>query len=735
MGKISRRAFIATGLLAGGGIALGIGVRLGHRTPELASLVAKDSGILLNAWLKIFPDNSITVITPHVEMGQGANSVLAMMLADELDADWDTVSLEQAPAHEAYSNFHMVREYILPVQVPEMFEDTVNGALLKVAQGMSMQVTGGSFSIRSTGQRGMRVAGAAARKLFVDAAANEWGVPADEINVENSHLIHSASNNKAPFIAFAEQVATERGELVPTLKTPDQYKLMGKDIPRMDIPEKVDGSAIFGVDVELPGMKYATVRNAPVFGSSVVDFNAAAVKKMPGVQKVVNLGDAIGVIADGYWQAKKATDALEIKYSDTGHGQSSSEKLFSEQRDSLDNAVAKGDEKKDFSHGKARQQIERADHTLAAEYQVPTLAHATMEPMNATAWVQGEKISLWGGLQNPLRVRNHLIEALGYDAENVEVHTTYLGGGFGRRSTTDYPEQAAKLAAALPGVPVKMIWSREEDIQHDVYRTATVARLKAGLNSKQMPVAWDMQYVDKNDPADATLVHYDIPHQFVHYTDTPTHVPFGPWRSVDHTQHAFFIESFIDELAHNAKLDPFEFRRNLLAKNPRMQTVLETVAKMANWGRPMPPGWGQGIAIHTAFGTTAAEVVEVDVSTGTPKVKKVYCAADPGFAMHPDGFIAQMESGIIYGLTAALYGDIQIRQGAVNQSNFHDYKMLRMDEAPDIEVAIINGGGRLGGGGEPGTPPVSPALTNAIFAATGKRIRELPVSRHDRSYS
>ncbi|MBT8151793.1 MAG: molybdopterin-dependent oxidoreductase, partial [Gammaproteobacteria bacterium] len=273
------------------------------------------------------------------------------------------------------------------------------------------------------------------------------------------------------------------------------------------------------------------------------------------------------------------------------------------------------------------------------------------------------------------------------------------------------------------------------DIQHDVYRTATVARLKAGLNSKQMPVAWDMQYVDKNDPADATLVHYDIPHQFVHYTDTPTHVPFGPWRSVDHTQHAFFIESFIDELAHNAKLDPFEFRRNLLAKNPRMQTVLETVAKMANWGRPMPPGWGQGIAIHTAFGTTAAEVVEVDVSTGTPKVKKVYCAADPGFAMHPDGFIAQMESGIIYGLTAALYGDIQIRQGAVKQSNFHDYKMLRMDEAPDIEVAIINGGGRLGGGGEPGTPPVSPALTNAIFAATGKRIRELPVSRHDRSYS
>ncbi|MGB5325089.1 MAG: molybdopterin cofactor-binding domain-containing protein, partial [Pseudomonadales bacterium] len=312
---------------------------------------------------------------------------------------------------------------------------------------------------------------------------------------------------------------------------------------------------------------------------------------------------------------------------------------------------------------------------------------------------------------------------------------TYLGGGFGRRSTVDYPEQAVKLAQAMPGVPVKMIWSREEDIQHDVYRTATVARLKAGINKDKTPSAWEMQFVDKNDPADATRIHYAIPNQYVHFTETETHVPFGPWRSVDHTQHAFFMESFIDELAINAAADPFEYRRALLAGKPRMQKVLEKAATMSNWGRSMPAGHAQGIAIHTAFGTTAAEVVEVDVSSGVPKVKKVFCAADPGFAMHPDGFIAQMESGIIYGLTAAIYGNIQIRNGAVKQSNFHDYKMLRMDEAPDIEVAIINGGGRLGGGGEPGTPPVSPALTNAIYAATGKRIRELPVSLHDHSYA
>ncbi|NNC55659.1 MAG: xanthine dehydrogenase family protein molybdopterin-binding subunit, partial [Pseudomonadales bacterium] len=450
-------------------------------------------------------------------------------------ADWETVSLEQAPAHEAYSNLHMVREYILPVQVPDLFEDTVNGALLRVAKNMGMQVTGGSFSIRATGQRGMRVAGAAARQLFVNAAAKAWDVPASEISVEKSFLIHKATNNKAPFIAFVEQAAAERGELTPKLKTPEQYKLMGKDIPRIDIPEKVDGTAIFGVDVDLPGMKYATVRCAPVFGCEVVAFDASAAEKMPGVQKVINLGNGIGVIADGYWQAKQAVARIDIQFSKPDQINNSTEEILQKQRASLDEASAGSGVNEDYSHGDALREIELAARALSAEYQVPTLAHATMEPMNATALVQGEKISLWGGFQNPLRVRNFLIGNMGYEAENIEVHTTYLGGGFGRRSTIDYPQQAAKLAAAMPGVPVKMIWSREEDIQHDVYRTATVARLKAGLNEEGNPHAWSMQYVDKHDPADATLIHYDIPHQLVSYTKAPTHVPFGPWRSVDHT--------------------------------------------------------------------------------------------------------------------------------------------------------------------------------------------------------
>lgn len=735
MGKITRRAFITTGLLVGGGVALGIGIRPGHRTPKLTSLVEAENEVLINTWLKILPDNRISVITPHVEMGQGANSVLAMMLADELDADWETVSIEQAPAHEAYSNFHMVREYLMPSQVPEMLEDTVNGVFLTIAKSLGMQVTGGSFSIRSTGQRGMRVAGAAARQLFIEAAAREWNVPANEINVEKSHLIHKASNRKEPFIRFAKEAAQHKGELNPVLKTPDQYKLMGSNVPRLDIPEKVDGTAIFGVDIDLPGMKYATIKHSPVFGCQVDTFDAGKAESMPGVHKVVNLGNGIGVIADSYWQAKKALEKVSITFTTSDFDNSDSESFVVAQRNSMDLAVKDGKEEKDFSKGDARKAISNAEVVYEAEYLVPTLAHATMEPMNATALVEGDKIRIWGGLQNPLSVRNHLVDNLDYEPENVEINVTYLGGGFGRRSATDYPEQAARLAEAVPGVPVKMIWSREEDIQHDTYRTATVARLKAGLDNKSLPVAWETQFVDKNDPADATLIHYDIPDQFVHYTQVNTHVPFGPWRSVDHTQHAFFNESFVDELAVNAGLDPYELRYSLLSNNVAMRDVLEKAAKMANWGKKMPEGCGQGIAIHTAFGTTVAEVVEVDVSKGIPKVKNVYCAADPGFAMHPDGFIAQMESGIIYGLTAAIYGDIRIQKGTVKQSNFHDYKMLRMDEAPNIEVAIINSGGRIGGGGEPGTPPVSPALTNAIFAATGKRIRELPVNRYDNSYS
>jgi isoquinoline 1-oxidoreductase beta subunit len=353
-----------------------------------------------------------------------------------------------------------------------------------------------------------------------------------------------------------------------------------------------------------------------------------------------------------------------------------------------------------------------------------------MEPMNCTAWVHGYKLELWAGLQNPLGIRNLLADTFDYDEENVEIHNVYLGGGFGRRAMDDYPIQAAKLARALPGVPVKMIWSREEDIQQDFYRPAVMSRFKASLGNNGEPIAWENQFVDKHEPVEAPTIPYAIDNQFIHYTNSPTHVRFGPWRSVDHTQHAFFTESFIDELAHAAGKDPYQYRYDLLSGDIRVRKVLEAAAKMSDWGKSMPEGWGQGIALQRSFNTIVAEVVDVDMSSGKPRVDKVYCAADPGYAMSTDGFKAQMESGIVYGLTAALYGEINIKDGAVVESNFHNYKMLRMNEAPDIEVQIINSDDQsLGGGGEPGTPPIAPALTNAIFAISGKRIRELPVSK------
>ena len=731
MGKWTRRAFLTTGALVGGGLVVGVAIRPGHRTPKLAGLVEQSGETLINAWVKILPDNSITVIVPHAEMGQGVHTVLPMMLADEMDADWNTVSMEQAPVHDEYASNDIVREVAFPTPAPGIVEDTLKGTFLKVAQSLSLQITGGSFSVRGTGTWSMRVAGAAARELLIDAAAEKWQVPVNEIRAEKSVLYHDKSNRSDQFVAFADTAAGKQGPSKPTLKTPDQFNIMGKHVERFDIPAKVDGSAIFGVDVELPGMKYACVKCAPVFGSTVSSIDSSAAKTMAGVVKIVDLGTGVGVIADTYWQAKKALSKVTITYTESESNRLSSESMFEQFGKSMDHAVANGDEEDDYKSGDARGVLAKADNIIEAEYRVPHLAHSTMEPMNCTAWSHNGQLEIWAGLQNPLGTRNMLAEEFDFEQDKVIINNVYLGGGFGRRAMDDYPMQGAKLALALPGVPVKMIWSREEDTQQDFYRPAVMSRFKASLDKNGRPNAWENQFVDKHEPVEAPTIPYAINNQYIHYTNSPTHVRYGPWRSVDHTQHAFFTESFIDELAAKAGKDPYQYRYDLLSDDLRVRDVLETAAKMADWGKLMPQGWGQGIALQRSFNTIVAEVVDVDMSNGKPRVDKVYCAADPGYAMSSDGFKAQMESGIAYGLTAALYGEISIKDGAVVESNFHNYKMLRMNEAPDIEVEIINSGDQsLGGGGEPGTPPIAPALTNAIFAITGKRIRELPISKH-----
>lgn len=731
MGKWTRRAFVTTGIVAGGALAIGVAIRPGNRSSRVAKLVAGDGDSLINIWLKLGTDNSVTAIIPHAEMGQGVHTTLAMMLADELDADWSLVRMQEAPAVSEYANYALARGYALgDKEFPEWLVPTVDGFFLQATKFMNLQITGGSTSTPTTGQHAMRIAGAAAKAVLLQAAAESWQVPAEELRAEKSFIVHDGSQRRAPFAEFATKAAELDAPVAPRLKSPDEFRIMGTDVQKLDVPAKVDGSALFGIDTILPGMKYATVRAAPVFGTQVESFDSTAIQDLPGIRRVVNLGDAVAVVADGYWQAKQAVEGLPVTFSKSDNEARSQQEIFQQFAEALDSATANGKEQTDFESGDTKAAMATANSTYTAEYRVPYLAHAPMEPMNCTAWIHDGICELWLGTQNPLGFAADVAKAIDFDIDNVKVHNQYLGGGFGRRAFSDYAVQAARIALESP-YPVKLIWSREEDMRHDHYRQASISRFKAALDGDGAPIAWENQFVDKHDPVEAPYIPYGIANQYIHFADSPTHVPWGFWRSVDHSLHAFFTESFIDELAVNAGQDPYRYRRELLADATRFRDVLDLAASKSEWDRPLPAHHGRGIAIHKSFGTIVAQVVEVQVSDGRVRVQRVVCAVDAGFAMHPDGMKAQMESGIAYGLTAALYGDISIRNGAVAQSNFHDYPMLRMSEAPDIETYIINSGESLGGAGEPGTPAIAPALANAIFNATGKRIRELPVMHHD----
>ena len=731
MGKWTRRAFITTGLLAGGTLVVGVAIRPGNRSAKVARLIADDGETVLSIWLKIGSDNVVTAIVPHAEMGQGAHTTLAMMLADEMDADWSQVRMMEAPAHKEYANYALARGYELgDMDFPAFLIDTIDGIFLTATKQMNLQITGGSTSVATTGMIGMRVAGAATKAILLEAAAATWQVPAHELHARNSHIFHDASHRSAPFSEFATAAADIDPPAKPQLKSENEYTIMGTSPQKLDIPAKVDGSAQFGIDTVLPGMKYAAVKASPVFGAVIKSIDQSSIEDLPGVRKVINLGDAAVVIADGYWQAQQALDRLKIEFTASGNEGIEQSTIFQQFSKAMDDATENKRNTIDFKIGNTETAMAESSHFVEAEYKVPYLAHATMEPMNCTAWMHDDQCELWLGTQNPLGFAAEVAAAIEIDQENVIVHNQYLGGGVGRRAFADYAIQAGRIAVQVP-YPVKLIWSREEDMRHDHYRQANISRFKASLDSSGKPTAWVNQFVDKHDPIEAPYIPYGIENQLIHFADAETHVPWGFWRSVDHSLHAFFTESFADELAHAAGKDAYEFRRDLLANNLRFRDVLDLAAEKSAWYEPLPGNRGRGIAIHKSFGTIVAQVVEVEVNNGKVRAHRVTCVVDCGFAMHPDGLRAQMESGIIYGLTAALYSDISIHRGAVAQSNFHDYPMLRMDESPQIETYIINGGGRVGGGGEPGTPAIAPALTNAIFSATGQRIRELPIKHHD----
>ena len=729
MGKWTRRGFITAGVIGGGALVVGVALRPGNRNDKLRPYVEGPDEVLVNTWLKIDAANRVTVIVPHSEMGQGAQTVLAQMLADELDAKWEDVSFIEAPAQDEYANYALGYGYLFGgMQVPEALVGTLTGLTLQVGKAMHMQITGGSMSIRTTGEYGMRIAGAAAREMLLEAASEAWQVPVEQLRTDQGQIFKSDGSIAAPYSDFAAAAGEKTPPYSPKLKEVSQYRLMGKNVPRRDLPAKVDGSAMFGIDVSVPDMKVATIKAAPVFGATVDSYDSGAAQALAGVEQVVALDDAVAVVADSYWNAKKGLEAVDIRWTRHENSGLNQSAIFEQFESAIDAALSSSEVDPEINVGDAIAALAQAGDLLDVTYRAPYLAHACMEPMNATASVVGDTCEIWVGSQNPLGAKYAVAEAIGIPVENITIHNHLMGGGFGRRSFYDVIVQAAKISKEV-GAPVKLVWSREEDMQHDFYRPAFSSRFQAHVDSSGQPVAWRNMFVNKGEPHEAPHSPYAIPNVWIGSVEKQMPIPTGPWRSVDHSQHAFFTESMIDELAHVAEQDPLQFRRNLLQDHPRHLAILNRLEEMSDWQQALPEGHGRGIAIHECFGSIVGQVAEVSVQDGTVRVHRVACVADPGFAMSPDGYRAQMESGILYGMTAALSGSIDIEGGAVKQSNFHDYPSVRMGTSPVIEVDIFNSGASTGGAGEPGTPPIAPAITNAIYAAVGVRVRELPVAK------
>jgi isoquinoline 1-oxidoreductase beta subunit len=708
----TRRAFIGAGTLVGGGFVLGVtGAVLAPSRHGLVSDEAANTGEL-NTWILVTPDDLVTVLVPHCEMGQGSQTALAMMAAEEMDADWNRVRVQEAPALDLYANEYVARAFVGAIPWP--LERGFDYGTYRLVRWYGMQVTGGSMSVRSTGHHGMRVAGAAAREMLVAAAAEKFGVGASECQVVDSRVTHAASGRSATFGELAQSAARQSVPARPALKSPDTYTLRRTARLRLDMRSKVDGSAVYGIDFVAPGMLYAAVAIAPVTGGRLISVDSAPAESMPGVKRVVRLDEALAVVADSYWRASKALAALQPKFDDAGHGGVSSATIF----DAFDKAL-----------GAAPEMLKDAATVISADYKVPFLPHATMEPMACTARVTDGRAEVWAGTQDPLNARKTAARALDLEPDQVQFTNLPLGGGFGRRLPTylDFVHMAARIAKAMSPTPVKMIWSRETDMQHDFYRPAAMARLSGALDKAGTPVALTCRYAGGGD-GESVFMPYAIAGRKAEARDAAHSIRTGPWRSVLNSQHGFFKESFIDELAHAAKKDPFAFRRDLLADRPRFRTVLERVAAMSDWGSPLPDGEGRGIAITQCFGSIVGEVAHVAVSPeGALRVKRVFAAVDCGDVVNTDTATAQVEGGIVFGLSAAVAGAITIAGGRVVESNFHDYQTILLSDTPAIHVDFIRSGAPPGGLGEPGVPPIAAAVTNAIFAATGVRVRELPI--------
>jgi isoquinoline 1-oxidoreductase beta subunit len=756
---MKRRSLLVGGALAAGALVVGWlfvppRSRLGR-----GGLLAADAGAVgLNGWIRIEPDGGVALAMPRSEMGQGVHTALAMLAADELDVPIARVRLIEAGHESLYGNVAMFVESLpLHPQDKEPGRETrvvraSQWVVSKLARELGINATGGSSSIADAWEP-LRLAAATARAQLLGAASLRWKLPVAELTV-NAGVISHASGPHGHFGEFAKAAAaTPPGDV--RLKRPEQWQLIGRPVPRIDTPAKCDGSAVFGIDVRLPGMLHAVVRMSPALGGSPGRVDAEAALARPGVVRVVRLPaagsgpPAIGVIARSRWQAEQGARALTIDWRAPPAAAPSSRAIL----DDLERLARSRDGFAFHTRGDAAAALAQAppERRVEALYRAPYLAHATMEPMNCTARVDGGKVEVWVPTQVPGFARSLAAQVAGVDAAAVTVHVTYLGGGFGRRLDADVVAHAVRLAMETAGAPVQLIWSREDDLRHDFYRPAAAAWMRAALGDDGAPLALAItsagdaitpRWLERNLPLlagpielpDKTATEglfdlpYDVPNQRIAHHATRSGVPVGFWRSVGHSHNAFFGESFIDELAHAARADPVAWRLARLGTLPRHAAVLRLVAEKAGWGNPAPAGRARGVALHESFGSIVAQVVEASLENGRPKLHRVVCAADVGRVVNPGIVERQMESAIVFGLGAALAGRVDIVDGAVQQSNFHDYPVPRMNEIPRIETHLVASERAPGGVGEPGTPPLAPALANALFVLTGRRLRELPLA-------
>jgi len=711
--SITRRHFVVASASAAGGLAISVAF---PGLADAASIGAQAWGPEstpneINAFLAIDPDGSILIRSPHQEMGQGAITALPMIVAEELECDWSKVKVEYAsPARN-------------------LREKNVYGEMTTV----------GSRGVRTSWQMLLQ-AGASARERLIAAAAQRWNVSPSDCEAANSKITHKATGRSFDYGALAADAANIKLDKEPAIRTPDQFKLIGKRLARLDTPLKINGSAKFAIDTKVPDMVYAAVTACPVFGGKLKSVDDAPAKGRRGILQVVKLENAVAVVADRFWRAKEALALLKPEWDVGAAGNTDSAQFAKLYRDALDGPMvsARNDGSVDDAFGKGGKLVE-------AVYEAPHLAHATMEPLNATVHLQPDKLEVWLGSQTPMGTIRQAAAASGLKPEQIVIHNCFLGGGFGRRSINDEMRQAILVAKEV-GKPVKLVWTREEDMTQDRYRPQAAVRMKAALGSDGMPTAFDAKIavgsilrstginkVENGIEAQAVEgfanIPYAIPSVRVGCMLKNTHVPVMFWRSVGSSQNAFFVESYIDELAQAAGQDPYKFRRTLLAGKSDFLGVLDIIAEKSDWGKPLGQGRGRGIAIHECYGSIIGQVAEVTVSQkGEVKVDRVVAAVDCGHVVNPGIVEAQIQSGVIYGLSAALYGEITIKQGRVEQGNFDEYQVVRLADTPKIEVYLaLSGGKKWGGIGEPGTAATAPAVANAVFAATGTRVRSMPL--------